>query len=151
MLTNRPSTTRNPGLTHASTRVRTLLTIAVLLTVSPATATAAPAAASPASTQQVDPVSLAGNPGTPCPPAGFLRSPDVGAPLGAIVKNGETLYCVANEFSWKSKSACVKYLPAEEYIRHKTGRPDAIYSGMGLLGLNPDIILFYCLPRARKE
>jgi hypothetical protein len=116
-----------------------------------------PAAAAPAvvATAHAPPRGEQGSsaPGTGqvCAPAGFVRVSEPHVPLGSVIRDGEMQYCVENKASWTEAKACTKFLPAEQYIRHKTGRQDAVYSGMAVgAEATSNIILFYCLP-PRKQ
>lgn len=78
-----------------------------------------------------------------CPPAGYVYADKESE------KDGEFQYCVKRAPGDRilKPSACIQVGPAEEYIRLRTGRKDAIYSGMGLHRSNE--ILFYCLPKKK--
>lgn len=136
-------------ITSAGAQALAVAATAVLFAVTHANASAAPAVIASASLSKQSVPSTGSS--SSCPPAGFVRATEVGAgSLASILRNGETHYCVVSELSW-AKRDCAKYLPAEEYIRHKIGRPDAVYSGMALdPGSHSNIILFYCLP-PRKQ
>lgn len=135
----------NAKATSTGPRASTLIGAAVLFAVINANVSAAPAVVTTAPPSK-HPLPSTG-PSSNCPPAGFVRATEVGSgSLASILRNGETHYCVVSDLSW-AKRDCAKYLPAEEYIRHKTGRPDAVYSGMALdPGAHSNIVLFYCLP-----
>lgn len=79
-----------------------------------------------------------------CPPSGYVYAEKENE------KDGEFQYCMkrAPGDSIFKRSTCVQVGTAEEYIRARIGRKDAIYSGMGLH--RSDEILFYCLPKKRK-
>jgi len=80
-----------------------------------------------------------------CAPAGYVRTNQPGAE--PVYKNGELHYCAdKTDNPWK-RQRCIKYVPADEYVKLKSGRTDARYSGMGLVGHNGEaVVLFYCLP-----
>lgn len=86
------------------------------------------------------------NPQT-CAPAGFLKPNRLGA--GHLYKDGELHYCAGKTGGPWKKNRCTQYVRADEFVKIKSGRADARYSGMSLVGREgEEIVLFYCLPPA---
>lgn len=99
------------------------------------------ASASPALATQANQASGAGTSPQVCPPDGFVK------PERRQIKNAEFQYCTALDDNILKRRECTNWASAKEYVKFKTGRADATYSGMALH--REEIILYYCLPHKR--
>ena len=96
------------------------------------------ASANPALIAQERQASGAGASQQVCPPDGFVQ------PTRRQIKNTEFQYCTAQDDNILKRRECTNWASARDYVKFKTGRSDAIYSGMAVH--REEIILYYCLP-----